>query len=99
MEMMIETIQKVQLVQGDFTASEASDVVGSLVDTKINFHKLQNLCLYEGQHNDCDTSYGDGRIRELKEEKAIAKEFIKMARLEGKKVRINGTLEITILDD
>ena len=96
---MVETIQKVQLVQGDFTGSEASDVVTSLIDTKINFHKFQNLCTYEGQHVDGDTSYCDGRIAELKEERQMAKDYIKIARLSGKKVRIEGTLEITILDD
>ena len=34
---------KVQLVKGEFTSSEAYDVILSLIDEKINFHKIQIL--------------------------------------------------------
>ena len=37
--------QKFQLVKGDFTPSEASDVIMSLIDEKINFHQKQRLLL------------------------------------------------------
>ncbi|MGB5508033.1 hypothetical protein [Robiginitalea sp.] len=94
---MKETItdQKVQLVKGSFTPMEATDVVLSLLDEKINFHKLQRLRWCEG-HFGADTSYADQRIAELEAEKVMARKFIRQAREMGKCLTINGTLEITI---
>jgi len=91
---MTEVIQKVQLVEGKFSPSEASDIISSLIAEKINFHKLQRLGRSEGNIN-ADCEYPNNRIEELEEERMIAKEFIKIARLEGKTLRINGTLEIS----
>jgi len=91
---MTEVIQKVQLVEGKFTPSEASDIISSLITEKINFHKLQRLGRSEGNIN-ADCVYPDNRVKELEDEKMIAKEFIKMARREGYNLKINGTLEIS----
>lgn len=93
---MVETLQKVQLVEGTFTPSEASDVISALIDEKINFHKLQRLSLCEG-HQDANTTYPDGRIGELMREKDIAKDIIREARTMGYQLQIDGTLEITFV--
>jgi len=90
-----EITQKIQLVEGDFTVSEASDVVESLIDEKLNFHKLQRLSLSEG-HSGANTDYPDGRIGELEREKKIAQAFFAEARKIGATVKINGTLEISL---
>lgn len=90
-----KTIQKIQLVAGEFTVSEATDVVVSLIDEKLNFHKLQRLSLSEG-FSGADTEYPDGRIGELEHEKSLAMAFFKEARKSGAKISINGTLEISI---
>ena len=92
------TEQKVQLVKGSFTPGEATDVVLSLLDEKINFHKLQRLRWCEG-HFGADTSYADQRIAELEAEKVLARNFIRQAREQGRCLKINGTLEITIDND
>ena len=93
----VKTDQKIQLVKGEFTPSEASDVITSLLNEKINFHKLQRLQATEGDHG-CDTGQLDGRIKELEEEKRIAKEFISKTRGAGKNLKINGILEITLAE-
>ena len=95
--LLTEVTQKIQLVEGEFTASEASDIISSLIDEKINFHKLQRLSLCEGNQN-ANCSYPNGRIKELINEKKIAKEFLKEARREGKRVRIDGILNISFED-
>ncbi len=92
-----KTKQKIQLIKGGFTPSEASDVIISLIDEKIKFHKIQRLQLWEGNHK-CETNQLDGRIKELKEEKRIATEFIENNRSHGRKLNINGILEITVAD-
>lgn len=87
--------QKIQLVKGDFTPSEAVHIIRSLIDEKINFHKIQRLQIWEGNHK-CNTEQLDGRIKELEKEKEIAHEFINKSRSSGQKLQINGTLEITV---
>jgi hypothetical protein len=86
--------QKFQLVKGTFTPSEASQVVMSLIDEKINFHKVQKLQLWEENHK-CHTGPLDGRIEELEQEKKAAAAFIEKTRKLGQTLKINGTLEIT----
>jgi len=90
-----ETKQAIQLEEGEFTPSEASHVITSLLDEKINFHKLQRLQVCEGNAHS-DTAYTDTRIKELENEKRIAKEFIADIRSLGRNLKINGVLEITL---
>ncbi len=92
-----ESTQKIQLVKGEFSPSEASDIICALLDEKINFHKIQRLKLREGSHG-CQTGQLDGRIAELEKEKQIAKDFIAKNREAGRNLKISGTLEITLAD-
>lgn len=92
------TTQKINLVDGEFSASEALDVVQSLLNEKINFHKLQRLSWSEGCAT-ADTKYPDERIQELENEKKILKDFIAQIRQHGKKLRIDGTLNISLVEE
>jgi hypothetical protein len=94
---MTEVIQKVQLVEGRFTPSEAADVISALIAEKINFHKIQRLSHLEGDET-ADCSQSNSRIKELEDERMIAREFIKIAKMEGYNIRINGTLEISFAE-
>lgn len=89
--------QKIQLVKGEFTPSEASHIIVNLIDEKINFHKIQRLQIWEGNHK-CKTDQLDERIKELEKEKVIAREFINKARSLGQKLKINGILEISVVE-
>lgn len=92
-----EVLTKVQLVDSTFSPSEAADVVSSLIREKINFHKLHRLSLCEGNINS-DTGYDDSRVVELTAERKAFKEICNEAKLMGKKIKINGILEIEIID-
>ena len=85
------------MVVSNFTPSEASHVIINLIDEKINFHKIQRLQIWEGNHQ-CVTDNLDGRIKQLELEKSIAKEFINNAKSLGKDLKINGLIEMTIID-
>lgn len=91
----VKTKQQIQLVDGNFSVSEASDVVLSLLNEKINFHKLQRLSLCEG-FSGANTKYPDERITELEREKSIAQDFFAQARAEGLTLKIDGVLKISI---
>lgn len=90
-----KAIQQIELVKGEFTPSEASDVIMRLIDVKINFHKIQRLQIWEGDHK-CKTNQLDGRIQELEKEKEIAREFIDSKRGLGQNLFIKGTLDLCV---
>ncbi|MGB5941508.1 MAG: hypothetical protein WBG71_01375 [Leeuwenhoekiella sp.] len=87
--------QKVELVKGSFSKSEASFIIGALIDQKINFHKTQRLQIWEGDHQ-CKTGGLDGRISELQRQKKMAREYILGQDSSEVTFNIKGTLEITI---
>ena len=92
-----KTDQKINLIDGIFTASETSDILKGLIDQKINFHKIHRLCLTEGDQNDTCT-YDNGRIAELMNEKEKLNAFIKQVREQGGALQIKGNIEITLLE-
>lgn len=93
----VDVMHKVQLVDGQFTPSEASDVINALIKEKINFHKIHRLSMCEG-NIDSDTSYDDSRVAQLQREQVDLKAICHEARLAGKNVKINGILDIEIID-
>lgn len=89
--------QNVNLVQGSYTASEASDIINSLLNVKINFHKLNRLSITEGNVKDkCE--HDSGRIQELIKEKESAKKFLAQAKQQGKKLKMTAKVLIEIVD-
>jgi hypothetical protein len=92
-----EVMHKVKLVDGKFTALEAKEVINALIDEKINFHKIHRLALCEGNENS-DTSFDDSRVGQLMREKKDFREIYMEAKRAGKQLRIQGTLEIEIID-
>ncbi len=89
--------QNIQLIEGCFSPSEASRIIHSILDVKINFHKIQRLSRTEGNINDA-CEYDNSRIVELIDSKADAKSFLADVRLNGKKLKIESTITIKIED-
>ncbi len=93
---MTKTQQNVKLIEGNFTTSEAADILISMISKKINFHKLQRLSALE-KYCDDDTLYLDDRIHQLKKAEEDVKELILHARDQGYQFKINGTVEIELI--
>ena len=91
------TNQDVKLIEGYFTLSEARDIINSILDVKINFHKLQRLSRTEGNENDA-CEYDNSRINELISAKHNTKEFLNDNKFLGKKIKIESTITIQIED-
>lgn len=90
--------QKIQLVKGVFTPSEASNVIINLINEKINFHKLQRFQIWENNHNS-KTDHIDQRIKQLEKEKEIATDFINHCEDSGLHLKVNGILELTVVNE
>ena len=93
----IKTTQKINLIDGVFTASEASDIINSVLNVKINFHKIHRLSITEGNDKD-ECTFDSGRIAELTNEQQIAKDFFAQVRLDGKKLKIRSIIQIEVED-
>ncbi|MFD0932636.1 hypothetical protein ACFQ0R_08535 [Psychroflexus salinarum] len=89
--------KKVKLVDGEFTPTQASDILNALIDQKINYHKIENLQHWEQDHNNDSKPY-IRRIKELEEEKKTIDRFITEIKQEGKKLCINGILTVKAVD-
>jgi hypothetical protein len=92
-----EVISKVQLIEGEFTPMESLDVINSLIKEKINFHKIHRLSLCEGDENS-NTNFDDSRVKELQAEKENFKQIYLEAKQLNKRVKINGIIEIELID-
>ena len=86
--------QEIQLVKGEFTPSQASDVIMALINQKINYHKIEGLQNWERNHK-YDQEPLNNRINELEEEKRIAAAFISKMREQSKNLKIKGIIEMT----
>lgn len=91
----LEVTQTVQLVDGTFTPSEAYDLISSLIDQKINFHKLHRLSIHEGNENE-DTSFDSHRIDQLQRAKDEFKALCREARMKRCKIKLNSILDIEL---
>ena len=90
-----KTTQKINLIDGYFTPTEAQDVLMALLDEKINFHKIKRLSITEG-NIESECHYDNTRIDQLIKEKQIAKDFFDQVRASGAQFEINSTIEIKV---
>ncbi|PVX46220.1 hypothetical protein C8C85_2047 [Flavobacterium sp. 103] len=88
--------QTIQLVKGDFTVSDASDIMMSLIDEKINFHQKQRLQKWEQNHEN-NLGEIEERIKQLEKEKTVIQTFMLNAKNYHNTIAINGILEISII--
>jgi len=91
------TIQSVNLIDGQFSPSDASDIITAMLDKKINYHKIKIMCISEGNHND-PCVHDNSRLNELEAEKSRLKSIIQNARRSGQKLQISSLINIEIID-
>lgn len=86
-------VEKIRLVDGKFSPSQANDIIKSLIDTKINYHKLNRLSITEGNHND-NTPYENEMLNKLETEKEKLINIIKEAQIQNKNLKISSLINI-----
>lgn len=87
------TKQDIKLIEGNFSPSEATDIINAVLDVKINFHKLQRLSKTEGDTND-SCCFDNDRIDELLAAKQQVKKLFNSIRENGGKISINSSITI-----
>jgi type I site-specific restriction endonuclease len=91
------TIQSISLIDGIFTPSDASDILNAMLRKKINYHNLQIMRITEGNHDD-PCNHDCRRLETLKAEVARLREIIGDVRSLGKKMNIQSTIKIEVVD-
>lgn len=86
-------IKSINLIDGIFTPSEAGDIINAMLLKKINFHKLQIMKIYEGNHED-PCSHDTERLDDLKREKIRLNNILREVRTQGKNMNIQARIDI-----
>jgi transposase-like protein len=92
----LDTEKDIKLVDGKFTKAEALAIVSSLIDQKINFHKIE-LQSWENNHLTNKEAIRE-RIKELQEERDHFKMYLKGFEGNAKHFKITGHLNIEVID-
>lgn len=87
--------QTLKLIDGTFTKREALNIINSVVDVKINFHKVHRLSIQEGNEND-ECKFDNSRIQELMESKKETKAFLRALESKGQNIKITSTVTISL---
>ena len=90
------TKEQFQLIDGIFTPSEASRLLLSLVQRKIDYHRMEKLSNEERFGG--DTAHTEVRLRDLAALHASLKEYLALAAESHETLEIKGFIEITPLE-
>ena len=86
-----------KLIQGSFSDEEAKDVLKNFFESKIHFHEMRNFSSEERfGHKD---AIAVKRIPELKEASEEVLKIVQQAKLTNKRLLINASVQITIIEE
>lgn len=89
----MEKKHSLKLVDGTFSASEADNVLSTLISYKINFHSMESFSNKERFNK--DVSHHDKRISELKEARKYLDFIINEAKIQNKELVIESNINIS----
>jgi hemerythrin superfamily protein len=90
-------IEKLKLIEGEFSFNEAKEILTSMFNSKINFHNIQNWSSQERYGKDDETA--QMKIPLLKNEIEKLEEIILEAKANNKKLIINSEINISLKDN
>lgn len=90
-------IEKLTLIEGDFSFEEAKEILMSMFSSKINFHNMQNWSSQErfGKEDEIAKK----RIPALKNEMKKLEELLSEAKNKNKILMINSEINISLIED
>ncbi len=85
-----------KIIQGTFTTSEAAQVLFDLISSKIHFHTMENFSSQERFGK--DAPHSKRRIQALKKVQVSLKKIFYLAQKKELQLKIEGIVQITIVD-
>ncbi len=86
-----------KLIDGEFVPSDARNILFTLVNGKINFHSQESFGIKIRTSG--DTSFHEKRIKELTQTNIDIKKMVDYAKENKLRLKINGTIEITLINE
>jgi hypothetical protein len=84
-----------ELIKGDFSPEDAADVLNHLITKKINFHEMRSFSS-EIRFGEVDKN-SIKRAKELTQSRQSINDMIKLAKEQGKNLRVSSTISIEIV--
>lgn len=84
-----------ELIRGEFSPSDAQEIINHMISKKINFHEMRNFSseVTSGKRDE----FSIKRTSELKQSLNSLNEVIQNAKSEGKSIRIESHISIEII--
>ena len=89
--------QEFKLIDGQFDPSDAQTILLTLINNKIQFHKLESFGITVRSSG--DVSMHEKRIKELSEVNENVKKILKYAIENNLKIKANSTIEIELVNE
>ena len=88
--------ENLTFIDGRFSPAEAADILFSIINDKIKFHRVKSLNLSHGEQGINRNS--EERIRLLKDAKKIIEQSVLKAHRAGFELEVNSTIEIKLVN-
>ena len=89
-------VEKLTLIEGEFSDEEAKEILTSIFSSKINFHNIKNWS--SNERFGMDDEIAQKRIPELRKEMAKLLEILSDAKAKKTRLVITSEINITLLD-
>jgi hypothetical protein len=90
--MKVQTKKEIKLIDGVFTPNEAKSLLVTMIDNKINYHKLDDFSYHI--RTDRHPHHSKERVEELLETKAQLRSWIDL--IQHSSLKIKGTVTIEL---
>lgn len=92
----MNNFEKLKLIEGEFSADEAKEILTSIFSSKINFHNIKNWS--SNERFGMDDEIAQKRIPELRKEMGKLLEIVSEAKTKKRRLVITSEINITLLD-
>lgn len=94
--MKTESVSEFKLVEGEFEPNDARNILMSLFNSKIDYHQLDSFS--NNIRHGKDVTFSQNKIKALSQSIESIKEIIQEANLTGKHLKIEGVIQISLVD-
>lgn len=92
----MSNIEPLKLIEGEFNAAEAKEILINVFSEKVKFHERKNFSSH--LHFGKDSEFAIKRIAELKESIEAIRKIIAQAEESNKKLIITSAINVTLAD-
>jgi len=89
-------VEKLTLIEGEFSDEEAKEILTNIFSSKINFHNIKNWS--SNERFGMNDEIAQKRVPELRKEMVKLQEILSDAKAKKRRIIITSEINITLLD-